>query len=82
MCPIKYIRIRENSPAWISQDIIEAINDRNLLYKTARTDNSVHNIKAARTQRNRVNKLINSAKTTYIKTTLLLLILVMRNIPN
>ena len=70
MCPMKFIRIRENSPPWISQDIVEAINDRNSLYKTARMNNSELNIRNARSQRNRVNKLINNAKSAYIKTTL------------
>ena len=65
MCLIKYIRIRENSPASILQDIIEALNDRNLLYKIATNDyNSVMYINTARNQRNRVNKHINSAKAT------------------
>ena len=70
LCPIKYIRVRQNSPPWITHDILEAINDRNLLFKLARSDNSELNIKNARSQGNRVNNLINSSKSTYIKDTL------------
>ena len=70
MCPIKYIRIRTDSPPWITQEIIEAINDRNRLYRIVRNDNSLVNISNARTQRNRVNRLINMSKATYIKETL------------
>ena len=66
MCPIKYI----NSPPWITHDIVEAINDRNQCYNLARHDNSDFNVRNARMQRNRVNKLINSTKSTYIKDTL------------
>ena len=40
MCPIKYIRIRTNSPYWITQEIVEAINDRNLSNRMARNYNT------------------------------------------
>ena len=70
MCPIRFIRVRENSPPWISQEIVEAITDRNSFLKTARIKNSAIHIRNARAQRNRVKKLVNSAQVTYIKSTL------------
>ena len=70
MCPIKFIRVRLDSPPWITQEIVEAINDRNRLFKLARTDNSNEKITNARMQRNRVNILINNSKSAYIKETL------------
>ena len=70
MCPIKFIRIRINSPPWITLEIVEAINDRNAFYKEVRLNNSIENTTRARAQRNRVNKLINASKATYIKDTL------------
>ena len=70
MCPIKLIRIRKNSPPWITHEIVEAINDRNCSFKQAYNNNTEVNIKNARVQRNRVNKLITSSKANYIKDTL------------
>ena len=64
MCPIK---IRKNSPPWITHDIVEAINDRNMLFKIAHNNKTEENIRVARLQRNRVNHLINVSKATYIK---------------
>ena len=70
MCPIKYIRLRKNSPPWITQEIVEAINDRNKFSKMAHQDPTIENLSTARTHRNRVNRLIVNSKTTYIKDTL------------
>ena len=70
MCPIKNIRICKNSPPWISHEIVEAINDRNKSYKLAHREPTEINIRAARADRNRVNRLITSSKSTYIRETL------------
>ena len=70
MCPIKFIRIRQNSPPWITHEIVEAINDRNLSYKLSHREPTENNVRAARFNRNRVNMLITSSKATYIKETL------------
>ena len=70
MCPIKFIRIRKNSPPWITHEIVELINDRNALFKLAHNDPNEINMRNARMQRNRVNKLITTSKSTYIKDTL------------
>ena len=37
---IKYIRVRTNSPPWITQEIVEAINDRNLLFNNGTTSSA------------------------------------------
>ena len=70
MCPIKYMRVRVNSPPWITQDIIEAINDRNLLFKQAKISENLNDLRLARVARNRVNKLLQSSKADCIKETL------------
>ena len=70
MCPIKFIRIRKNSPLWITREIVEAINDRNMCFKLARNDPTKVNVSNARIQRNRVNRLIIASKSSYIKDTL------------
>ena len=70
MCPIKFIRIRTSTLPWITHEILEAINDRHLYYKAARLSGTNHDHLMARSQRNRVNRLINSSKASYIKETL------------
>ena len=70
MCPIKFIKIRTNSPPWITQDVIESINDRNHLYSKMQIKIDDGDMTQARRARNRTNKLILNAKADYIKTTL------------
>ena len=70
MCPIKCIRIRTNSPPWITQEVIESINDRNHLYSKLRAKTNEGDLSQARRARNRTNKLIFNSKSEYIKTTL------------
>ena len=70
MCPMKYMKFRINSPPWITQDVIEAINDRNLLYKQAKTTMDPNDIRLAHIARNRTHKLLQSSKAVYIKDTL------------
>ena len=70
MCPIKFMKFRTNSPPWITQEIIESMNDRNDLYKQAKTYFIPANIRLAHQARNRTAKLIQSSKAEYIKETL------------
>ena len=70
MCPMKYMKFRINSPPWITQDVIEAINDRNSLYKQAKTTMDPDDIRLAHAARNRTHKLVLSSKADYIKNTL------------
>ena len=70
MCPIKFMRIRTNSPPWITQDVIEAINDRNSLYTQFKNTRNPIDLSLARRARNRVNKLMQFSKAGYIKETL------------
>ena len=70
MCPIKYMKIRTNSPPWITQDVIEAMNDRNDLFKQAKRSLDSNDIKLAHRARNRTTKLLHSSKADYIKESL------------
>ena len=67
MCPVKYICVCSDSPPWITQEIIEAVYDRTLLFKIACKENTNINVINACRLRHRVNKLINGSKATYIK---------------
>ena len=70
MCPIKFLKIRSNSQPWITQEVIEAINDRNELYSDLQRSNDDGDIIEARRARNRTNRLVLNAKSEYITNTL------------
>ena len=70
MCPIKFIRVTINKPFWLSHHILESINDRNHLYKKAKNTKTHDDLMKAKLARNRTNKLINSSKEDFIKTSL------------
>ena len=70
MCPLRFMKIRTNSPPWITQEVIEAINDRNTFYRQSRPSNDPSDLKAARVARNRVNCLLQKSKAEYIRETL------------
>ena len=70
MCPIKNLKVSTNTPFWLNHHIIEAINDRNKLFKSAKLTGDHNILSNARLARNRTNKLINTARETFIKDTL------------
>ena len=67
---LKYIRFRLDSPPWINQEVIELINDRSMCYRQAKTSGLYEDICEARQARNRVNRFLKAAKSTYINETL------------
>ena len=71
MCPLKYIRIRLDSPPWINQEVIELINDRSMCYRKVKASGLPDDVRYARQARNRINRFIKSSKTSYIKETLM-----------
>ena len=58
MCPIKYIKITTNSPPWITQEVIEAINYRNCLFRQAKQTRDPNDLRAANAAGNRISKMI------------------------
>ena len=70
MCPIKNLKVSTNTPFWLNHHINEAINDRNKLFKSAKLTGDHNILSNARLARNRTNKLINTARETFIKDTL------------
>ena len=67
MCLLKHVKVSIKRPYWFSHHIIESINDRNKLFKMAKTSGDPAVLASARTARNRTNKLINSSKEDFIK---------------
>ena len=70
MCPYKMIRVREDSTPWITNEIRELINDRNIAQKRANETGKDEDRKHARTLRNQVNARIIGAKESFVKNTL------------
>ena len=69
MCPIQNLKVSTNTPFWLSHHIIEAINDRNKLFKSAKITGDQNILSNTRLARNRTNKLITACET-FIKDTL------------
>ena len=67
MRPIKYIRIRNDSPPWITQDVLEMINDRSASFKIAKTSGLHEDLKNARRIRNETNTFIKFSKSKYLR---------------
>ena len=70
MCPLKYLKVSNHRPYWLSNHIIEAINDRNALFRRAKNSGTHADLQLAREARNRTNKLVNSSKEEFIKESL------------
>ena len=66
-CPLKTFRSKENSPAWISHDIITLSKDRDTAWVKARSTNNADDWEIARRLRNWSNNAIKAAKADYIQ---------------
>ena len=67
MCPIQTFYVKNLRDPWISQEILEAIKDKDrLLSKAKRSDNQQDWV-IARQRRNEVKKLVKDAKSEFIK---------------
>ena len=62
MCPIKNFRINEIREAWITDELLERILDKNRLLKKARKSGKEEDWNLARVSRNLVNKELSNAK--------------------
>ena len=66
MCPVKEIKIKKPKAQWISNELLEFINDKDDLLILAKTTNSPDDWNAARIARNYVASLIKNAKKDYL----------------
>ena len=67
MCPYKKVLSRKNRPLWINQDIFRAIRERKRLLKLYRITGNNNTFRSLCILRNRVNSMIDRAKSKYIK---------------
>ena len=66
-CPKKTYSSKENTPAWISHDLIILSKDRDSAYERAKLTNSVQDWDHAKQLRNWVNNAVKAAKADYVK---------------
>ena len=66
-CPIKTFRTRENTPAWVTREIIVMAKDRDRAWKQAKTTNSDEDWARARRFRNWTNNATKLAKANYVQ---------------
>ena len=66
-CPIKKIRVRNDSPNWFTKELVEEIYHRDRLYKGAKLSQDTSDWDKYKKKKNEVKKLIFQAREEYIK---------------
>ena len=66
-CPFKNMSFREDTPDWITKEILSEINLKDYLYKKAKRTNSPADWEFFKKEKNEVKRLLASAKENYIK---------------
>ena len=66
MCPYKKVVTRKKNTPWLTTEIYRAIREKKILIKDYKKKRDSEILRSARTQRNKVNSLVNKAKTDYI----------------
>ena len=66
-CPIKNMKIRDDTPSWITRDILSELDHKDDLFKKAKKFDTIENWNLFRDKKNEVKKLLNSAKENYVK---------------
>ena len=65
--PLKDMRIREDTPQWITKDLISEINQKDFLFKKAKKFPSDLNWETYKRKKNEVKQLLSTAKEEFIK---------------
>ena len=66
-CPKKIFRTKENTPAWVTHDLINLAKDRDAMWVQAAQSNSEEDWALARQLRNWSNNAVKAAKANYVK---------------
>ena len=67
MCPQRNFRVKEIREAWITDELLEEINDKDNYLRIARNSGLEEDWVFARRERNRVGRLVRDAKATFVK---------------
>ena len=66
-CPFKNMNFHEDTPDWITKEILSEINLKDYLYKKAKKTNSATDWDLFRDKKNEVKKILATAKENYVK---------------
>ena len=66
-CPSKNMTFRQDSPEWITKEILSEINLKDYLYKNAKKTNSPDDWDVFKNKKNNVKRLLASAKENFVK---------------
>ena len=66
-CPQKKYRVREITEAWVTNEILELIKDKDRMMNRARRSGSAEDLARARRVRNRVGRIIEEARADFLK---------------
>ena len=66
-CPRKKFRVREVREPWVTDEILEEINDKDAYLRLAKETGKDDDWEMARRERNRVGKLVRNAKSEFVK---------------
>lgn len=70
MCPVRHFKVKEREVPWITNELIELINDKDRALSKAKKSNKTEDWKKARKLRNDANKATKIAKAKYIQNNL------------
>ena len=66
-CPLKTFKVQEIKEAWVTDELLEEIKDKDRLLNIAKKFNREEDWVLARRERNRVSKLVRGAKAEFVK---------------
>ena len=66
-CPFRNMNIREDTPQWLTKEIISEINHKDFLYRKAKKSKNDEDWEIFRQKKNEVKKLLATAKENFIK---------------
>ena len=66
-CPIKKFKVKEAREPWVTNEILEQIKDKDRALRIARNSGKIEDWKVAKSERNRVGRLIDEAKAEFLK---------------
>ena len=67
LCPLRNVKSKSSNTPWITNEILEAMHDRNYYFELFKTSNDPDILLKAKVLRAEVKKAIRNAKTEYIK---------------
>ena len=67
ICPQRKYKVKETREPWISNELLEEINDKDILLKVAKTSGNKEDWMAAKRARNRVGTLVVNAKAEFLQ---------------